>query len=190
MTLMVFDMGLRISTPLPPAERTVSASSAIRATRRIRRDMAHTAQADAYQQVASRHEPVLAHSVVADLMSSPVIVLPEDASIADAHALLAQHDIRHLPLVSETGPLALLSERDMLRSSRQHSDQSRALTIASRPLFCTCTDTPARQAADLMLRYRLGCLPVCDDDQKLIGMLTRSDLLRGLALPGQLEVNI
>lgn len=190
MTLMVFDMGLRISTPLPPTERVVTASSAVSATRRVRRDMTQSAYAGEYQQIASSHEPVLAHSVVADLMSSPVIVLAENTSIANARAQMAQHDIRHLPIVSETGPLALLSERDLLRLSHQNSDQSRALTIASRPLFCTCADTPARQAANLMLRYRLGCLPVCDDDQKLIGMLTRSDLLRGLALPGQLEVTI
>ena len=189
MTLMVFDMGLRIATPMPPPQRRVTAPSRSQATRRVH-DQNGTDPRHTYEQVAGYHAPLLTHSDVADLMSSPVISLPASATVADALALMQQHNIRHLPLLSETGPLALLSERDLLRAGNHADANTPALGVASRPVFCTCADTRVVQAASLMLGYRLGCLPVCDDQQQLIGMLTRSDLLRGLAVREQLDADI
>ena len=39
-------------------------------------------------------------------------------------------------------------------------------------------ETTLKEAAELMLRWHVGVLPVADDQNRLVGMITYTDLLR------------
>ncbi len=47
----------------------------------------------------------------------------------------------------------------------------------SEQLHTTTPDTPLSEAAAIMLKHRVGCLPVVDDGE-LVGILTEGDFLR------------
>ena len=39
-------------------------------------------------------------------------------------------------------------------------------------------DTLLREAAEILYLHKYGCLPVLDDDKKLVGIITEADFLR------------
>jgi acetoin utilization protein AcuB len=51
--------------------------------------------------------------------------------------------------------------------------------IMSRPVFTTTPECPLEEAASLMLREGIGCLPVMEDDQ-LIGIISDTDIFQSL----------
>ena len=96
---------------------------------------------------------------VANLMSKELLVAREGDSVGHAARIIAEAEIRHLPVVDEVGDLVgLLSQRDLL----------------------ACTDTHGR-VRDLTSQDVLtvsGSLPVTRDDGKLVGILTETDFVR------------
>ena len=55
---------------------------------------------------------------VAEIMSTELLTLGPDASLQDARALMAEHGIRHIPIVEDENRLVgLLSQRDVLAAA-------------------------------------------------------------------------
>ncbi|WP_448545362.1 CBS domain-containing protein [Roseiflexus sp.] len=126
---------------------------------------------------------------VADWMSTPAIVIAPTATLAEAQRLMEQRRIRRLPIV-ENGKLAGIITRGDLRSA-QPADTTlsyyewRALldrvTVAecmTRHVITIAPDASTLDAARLMLKHKIGGLPVVDDEGRVIGIITESDLFR------------
>jgi acetoin utilization protein AcuB len=129
--------------------------------------------------------------LVRDVMHSNVITVAPDTTVTEAAQLMSHHGIRHLPIVSETRLVGLISERDLKASaaSRATTRTGRGPvpavepTVADllRPVLLSVTSlTPAEDAARLLARHRIGSLPVVDGGQ-LVGIVTDTDLLAFLA---------
>lgn len=190
MTLLVFDMGQRIVTPPDPQYRRIEAPEQTAAAGKVHAAHEHERQqrqTGIYQEIASARSPLLEHSLVADLMTVPVVCIDQQQTIADALIRMSHDQIRHLPITADRRILALVSERDLLRAN---DHQLPALAVASHPVYCTCADSPVRQAASLMVQYHIGALPVCDDGGLLSGILTRSDVLRALGKDQRLQLDV
>jgi CBS domain-containing protein len=126
---------------------------------------------------------------VADWMSTPVIVIAPTATLAEAQRLMEQRRIRRLPIV-ENGKLAGIITRGDLRSAQPVDTtlsyyEWRALldrvTVAECMTRYVITITPnasTLDAARLMLKHKIGGLPVVDDEGRVIGIITESDLFR------------
>ena len=128
---------------------------------------------------------------VADLMRREFISVPPEETLLDAHRTMRLARLRHL-LVVENGVLVgILSYRDLQdavveRGVREdgvawhealHGVSVREAMVALP--YCVRPETPADEAARRMLRLRLGCLPVCENEAlQLVGLLSESDLLR------------
>ncbi|MGQ9548308.1 MAG: CBS domain-containing protein [Roseiflexus sp.] len=126
---------------------------------------------------------------VADWMSAPAIVITSTVTLADAQRLMEQRRIRRLPIV-ENGRLVGIITRGDLRTI-QPADTTlshyewRALldrvTVAecmTRHVLTISPDASTLDAARLMLKHKIGGLPVVDDDGRVIGIITESDLFR------------
>jgi CBS domain-containing protein len=50
--------------------------------------------------------------------------------------------------------------------------------IMTRKVITVREDTPLAEAGRLFIDTKVGCLPVLDDDQKLVGLLTVTDMLQ------------
>ncbi|MFF2144510.1 CBS domain-containing protein [Kitasatospora sp. NPDC058190] len=71
-----------------------------------------------------------------DLMTAPVVTVTEGTSVTDAVALMAEHSLRHLPVVDADGRLiGLLSAHDLLDVLRRDDEAIRteALALALTP---------------------------------------------------------
>lgn len=118
-------------------------------------------------------------------MTRDVICISPDDTLEDAHLIMIQWRIRHLPVVATAGSRALvgiLSDRDVLRHGALHGGLlmvprikvAQAMTTA--PLTCAMTSTVAH-VAGLMLDHRIDAVPVVTADGELQGLITGSDLL-------------
>src|SRR5262245_4243987 len=57
--------------------------------------------------------------------------------------------------------------------------------LASPPALCLGPKASVRDAVALMRQHRVGCVLVCQDDQRLLGIFTERDLLRRVLAPGR-----
>lgn len=122
------------------------------------------------------------------LRRDPITVLPEQ-SLAEALVLTRGNRIRHLPVVVPGGALAgVVSDRDIrlaMPSPLTVPDAERAeflertlvAEIMTREVISVLGDETIEDAANLMARHRIGCLPVVDAAGMLEGILTETDIL-------------
>jgi CBS domain-containing membrane protein len=114
---------------------------------------------------------------VADLMTTALMTINASEPLGEARVDMEMGLVRHLPVVDDRGRLVgIVSDRDIVR----RTDKKRVADVMSRDVVTTRPDTPAHLAASMMLDFRIGSLPVVDDDGALIGVVTITDYL-GLA---------
>jgi len=117
---------------------------------------------------------------VADFMTRELVTMRESDDLALAESILRLGGIRHLPVVRDRKLVGLVTQRDLLRAgaSPTPSRARQALDIMTKEPTAVAPRTPLVQAARLMLRHKYGCLPVCEEDGTLVGIITESDFVR------------
>jgi acetoin utilization protein AcuB len=108
-----------------------------------------------------------------DIMSEGVESIPPGASVEDARESMRRHDVRHLVVVEADTIVGVLSQHDLRRA--EGTAAVRAFTSA--PAVTATPQTTLRQAANLLRGNHVSCLPILDSEQRLIGIVTASDLL-------------
>lgn len=124
--------------------------------------------------------------VIQDVLRSKsggVIVIEENATVAEAVGLLVAHNIGSLPVQNAAGALVgIFSERDLLRgihasgAAYLHRPLSQAMTRD--PHTCAPTDD-VRDAMGKMSKVKVGQLPVVSGTE-LVGMVSAGDMVRCL----------
>ncbi|MCY0939769.1 CBS domain-containing protein [Streptomyces antarcticus] len=134
------------------------------------------------------------HIKVGDLMTDEVVSVVASTSFKDVAKLLAQHDISGLPVLDEEDRvLGVVSESDLIgRQAAEHplmsdspggretfpSEMSfTAGEVMSAPAVTVHAEETAAGAARLMAHRGIERLPVVDDEDRLVGIVTRRDLL-------------
>ncbi|WP_419811611.1 HPP family protein [Bacterioplanoides sp.] len=192
MSLIVFDMGRRVETPVTPEKFRINPVYASAATSAV------GSAADAYERQQdhyasggeSQHQPQ-AVAYVADIMQRKVQYIYSDAPLRQAWEMMQNTGFHHIPVVSDDLTVcAMLSDRDLLNQSLStHIDwHDNVLTLASRPVLCIGEYADIRQCARTLLEYRIGALPVINEQNLLSGIITRTDILRVLSHYGPMEL--
>ena len=135
-------------------------------------------------------------STVRDFMTPDPHHLDPGASALEALERMIDRGIRHLPIVDRRGRLAGIVSVDDLRAAlpfavslkREPSAAERQSALEYKlgelMTHAPITATPATSLADaaaLLARFRIGCLPVLDAGGRLVGMFSETDALRALA---------
>jgi CBS domain-containing membrane protein len=116
---------------------------------------------------------------IADLMTREPVTLNERTSAARALAELDERGIRHLPVVDREGNLVgVISRRDLQASIRSGGGQQALAEIMQQDVVAVTPETPAHEAAYLMLHHGFGCIPVIDREGHLVGIATEFDFVR------------
>ncbi|MFE0579672.1 CBS domain-containing protein [Streptomyces sp. NPDC058874] len=118
---------------------------------------------------------------VEDVMTHAVISVDRRTPFKEVVGAMRQWRISALPVLSEEGRVAgVVSEADLLLKA-QGADESRAVTagqLMTVPAVTVTQDATIAGAARLMARGHLKRLPVVDGDGRLIGVVSRGDLLK------------
>ncbi|WP_367325285.1 CBS domain-containing protein [Streptomyces sp. HUAS ZL42] len=142
--------------------------------------------------------------IVGEVMTREVVEAHRDTSFKDVARLLDEHHISGLPVVDQDDKvLGVISETDLIRhqaarpaenrvrhsrlsarrraATRRAADRARATTaedLMSTPAITVHPEQPVADAARVMERHGVERLPVVDEEDRLIGIATRRDLLR------------
>ena len=119
---------------------------------------------------------------VKDLMSSSVISVDREETVAAAARLLSRHNIGALPVTTQGGRLVgMLTDRDItVRCVAANFDPNitRVRTVMSAGTVTVNADESGTNAAKTMGKHQIRRLPVTRDG-KLVGMLSQADLVTG-----------
>jgi len=130
------------------------------------------------------------HMKVRELMSTDLVTLTEDETLAHAERCMARGRIRHLPVLHQGRLVGLLTHRDLLAASfsifaEVNRDEQRRVfatipvkELMHRDVVTIGPDLPVSEAARILLKNKFGCLPVTEEDGTLLGLVTEADFLR------------
>ena len=128
--------------------------------------------------------------LVRDWMTGNLVTLPPKASVAEALTLCRERRIRHIPIVEEGRLIGIVSDRDLRDASPALGDAERASTlqekrvgdVMTREVSTTVPEESIENVAQEMYELKIGSLPVVaeEDEEKLLGIVTSSDVMRAL----------
>ncbi len=123
-------------------------------------------------------------------MTKNVITINADESMNKAAALMKQYKIKSLPVIEKEHLVGVVTNGDLKRSSASDATSldvwEMAYLITKIKIRDIMTKKVATvhplltvdEAAEILLEKGIPCVPVMDDSNKLIGILTRSDILK------------
>ncbi|MEN3000010.1 MAG: CBS domain-containing protein [Acidilobaceae archaeon] len=123
---------------------------------------------------------------VSEYMSSPVLVVRPEDSLAYARNLMLSKEISRLVVVdSDMKPIGTITTSDIISfiSAREESTLDEVLVREAMPKEVVTIEESktVKAAAYLMLKHKVGGLPVVDEKGSLVGIITRTDVLRAFA---------
>ena len=128
--------------------------------------------------------------MVRDWMTGNLVTLSPKASVAEALTLCRERRIRHIPIVEEGRLIGIVSDRDLRDASPALGDAERASTlqekrvgdVMTREVSTTVPEESIENVAQEMYELKIGSLPVVaeEDEEKLLGIVTSSDVMRAL----------
>ena len=121
--------------------------------------------------------------LIKEVMNKPVMTASEDMTVAQAHQVFCQHEIRHLVVLdARLDMVGIFTQTDLVRSLREKAfdgvdDISH---LMSSQVLQVTPDVPARYALSLMARRSVSCIVVVENGQP-VGMFTERDVVRHIA---------
>jgi len=127
--------------------------------------------------------------VVSEVMQKEVVTLAIDERLDLAGDIMRLGRVRHLPVLRDGRLVGLVSSRELFAASltkaldfepthrRAFLRSVEVEEVMTRKVVSTAPEKTLRDAAELMLRHKIGCLPVVEADRTLVGLVTESDLL-------------
>lgn len=148
-------------------------------------------QARLYEQVESFAQSSRAKIFAKDIMSSPVVTLPVTSSLSQAWDVVHSRRFRHIPILgADDVVVGMLSDRDLFRGTMESvlsgtSESNKQVwgsiqSLVSRPVLVASPEAEFRALARVLLEEHIGALPIVSEAVGLVGMITRSDILRAL----------
>jgi CBS domain-containing protein len=152
------------------------------------------------------HERIASRVPVKDIMTKTVVTVKRDADVHEAARILSERGISGMPVVDDQGRvIGVISEADLLilaGMKREHTFKDILRNILGEPLparaqggrrvedvmsFPPITskgDDDIAAVANILDERRIKRLPVVDDQGKLLGIISRADIVRAIGKKG------
>lgn len=131
--------------------------------------------------------------LVKDRMSSPAVTVTPDIPFQDALKLMREKGYRRLPVVNRSGELVgIVSERDLLYATPSPASslsvwelnyllsQLQVREIMTKHVITTTLDTPIEDAAEVLATRKIGGMPVVDENNYVLGVITETDIFKAM----------
>ncbi|GAB3023583.1 CBS domain-containing protein [Bowmanella dokdonensis] len=127
---------------------------------------------------------------VRKIMTTKVVTVGVEDSLHKVYEIFQQHRFHHLLVVQGKTLLGVISDRDLLKSMgprignptadlRDHAAfKKKVFQIMSRQLITINQEESVLQAVRVFNRYPVSCLPVVDDKQEWVGILSWRDVFK------------
>jgi CBS domain-containing membrane protein len=154
-------------------------------------------------EIALRHarERIVSRILVKDIMMTPVVSIKRNADLHEAARLLSENRISGMPVVDDNNRvIGVISEADILMLAgmkREHTFKDILRNILGEPLparsggnkvedvmsfppITSKADDEVMEVAKIFDERRIKRLPVVDNDGRLLGIVSRADIVRAI----------
>jgi acetoin utilization protein AcuB len=125
---------------------------------------------------------------VVDVMTRDVLSITPSETVGQADELMAENRIRQLPVMEDRALVGIITDRD-LRSFLSGSllsapeEREKALGTQVSDVMTTnpvtlSSDDELQDAVEILLEEKIGGIPVIDEGEGLVGIVTYVDVLR------------
>ena len=125
---------------------------------------------------------------VIDVMTKEPLTIAPGETIGQADELMSENNIRQIPVVSGRDLVGIVTDRDIrsfLSSSLLGDPEARERVLratvrdvmTTAPIFVSPNDD-LEEAVELLIEEKIGGIPVVDESEGLVGIVTYIDLLR------------
>jgi CBS domain-containing protein len=135
------------------------------------------------------------HELVRDWMTTDVITINPSTTLPEAHQIMKAQQIRRLPIVDKSRHLVGIVTIGDIRGAGASSATSLSIwemnyllaklkvkeVMTANPITVSAEATIG-EAAQIMLQYKVGGLPVVEASGKLAGIITESDIFEMIVL--------
>ncbi|GGB73712.1 CBS domain-containing protein [Shewanella inventionis] len=129
---------------------------------------------------------------VSDIMTPNPFCISHEASLKDAHLLMQTRNVRHLPVISETSGelMGMLTHKKMIATVLTMLNKYGQGALERRERYTPIAqvmdtqvqklglDEPLTIVVQYFIDNKLGCLPVVDEHNKVLGIVTSSDFVK------------
>jgi acetoin utilization protein AcuB len=125
---------------------------------------------------------------VVDIMTRDPLTVTPTETIGQTDELMNTNKIRQLPVVQGKDLVGIVTDRD-IRSflsgsllegveAREEALNTKVREIMTTEPMCVSSDDDLQEAVELMIDEKIGGIPVVDDVEGLVGIVTYVDVLR------------
>ena len=120
--------------------------------------------------------------LVREIMSTPVEVIDANASIREAAKRMSEKGIGSLLVVDGNSLVGIVTERDLVRAIAEGIDLDAPVkNIMTEDVYAISPDTSVLKAMEMMRMHGVRHLPVVDDEDNLLGIVSLRDLAFAVA---------
>lgn len=145
-----------------------------------------------------------------DVMTSPVVTVPESATIAEVANILVSKRISAVPVVDGAGKLVgIVSEGDLLHrveagtlrpqpwwlhvisgdrplaADYVKSHATKVTDVMTKEVRTTDPETPLKEIAELLEKCHIKRVPIVNKDAELVGIVSRANIIQAIATAHQ-----
>ena len=118
--------------------------------------------------------------VAKDIMSSPVKTVNTSISIEETKKILLRYGHNGIPVVEEGKLEGIITMQEVNKAKQHGLGKELVSKYMSDQVVRVKLDTPLTEIQELMIDYDIGRIVVVNQEDKLVGIITRTDLIRNL----------
>lgn len=117
---------------------------------------------------------------IGEVMTREVVTVTPQTSMAELREILREHRISGAPVLENGGLVGIVSIEDLIKALAGWGMGVPVREKMTRDPVTLRTDEPVVLGVNRFTRYGFGRFPVVDGKRKLVGVLTRGDIIQGL----------
>jgi len=118
--------------------------------------------------------------IAKNIMSSPVKTVNTSASIEETKKILLRYGHNGIPVVEEGELKGIITMQEVNRAKQHGLGKDLVSKYMSDQVVSVKLNTPLTEIQELMINYDIGRILVVNQEDKLAGIITRTDLIRNL----------
>ena len=123
---------------------------------------------------------------VEDIMTSPVIAVSPDARVDEGYRTMLRFGLKSLPVADSQGEVVgMMTRKDLDKAHLHGLDRAKISDFMTQGIISLASEASIEEAHRLMATYGFEKMPVLDSNGRLVGTLSRADLLKALYYSGQ-----
>lgn len=115
-----------------------------------------------------------------EIMVSPIRTILQDLSMDEAGRIMLRHSVDGLVVMQEEQIAGIVSKRDVDKARHHKLDHAPVKGFMSHPVTTVTAETTVSEIQSIMVNEDIGRLPVISAAGKLLGLVSRNELLQAL----------